>query len=344
MVIAILPMIDNVLCAGFIQTFQIIADTATLWIPGAGPAATAARATVEVVKTLANNDLGSEAFGNMITKTCGIEGDFKYWSIYDTLFDTLLAAPDSMGVSIGCVKKKGCKPSTPKSDPPADKPKALPDTVSQPQPPKTQNTPPLTDQAPPTTADKVPISTAEAILSTPSNSENLPKSTLDSLPSKSQDMTRSNAQTVSPSPENVLASTGQSLPSTSQNAPPTTAQSATTQSQDQPSTTMNSEEPSETDDDSATTTDETYETESDNDSTVSTISSTVSACQLAKRAKTPKNGKKIATLGNNEESQDCNNGVVTSHTTITSTPIGWYTSIYPMTCSKEYTQACYHYR
>lgn len=256
-VIEALPQIDNVLCAGFLQTFQVIADTATMIIPGAGQVATAARVAVNAAKTFAENDLGSEAFGNWIGNTCGLpEGDFKYFSI----FDTLIGAPDSMGTSVGCVKKgkKGCKPLEPRPDPKSD-----------------------------------------------------PK--LDEKPNPNKSVDKPNDKSVTKE---------QPQAPKSDEKPVDTAKSRTTKTNESLTTTLR-------------------QTVSRSESKSADISSTALACKLGKRASpSTREGK----LGEDETHDECNKKDTTVHITKTSSARGWYTKLVPMTCSKQYSQACYHYR
>ncbi|KAH6707938.1 hypothetical protein BKA61DRAFT_697760 [Leptodontidium sp. MPI-SDFR-AT-0119] len=84
----------------------------------------------------------------------------------------------------------------------------------------------------------------------------------------------------------------------------------------------------------------------------STISSsepveTHSACGLMNRAVTI-GGKQLplGKIGEDERSTECvkKGKDKTVHITKTKVPIGWYTSVLPQKCPREYSQACYHYR
>jgi len=74
-----------------------------------------------------------------------------------------------------------------------------------------------------------------------------------------------------------------------------------------------------------------------------------SACGLMKRAKPAKvNGVDLdeGKIGDDETSTECARAGhdKTIHVTKTKIPIGWFTSVLPQTCSRAYSQACYHYR
>jgi hypothetical protein len=72
-----------------------------------------------------------------------------------------------------------------------------------------------------------------------------------------------------------------------------------------------------------------------------TSSASASACKLGKRAGP---GVREGKLGEDERREEECNKQKTIHITKTDKAIGWYTKEIPMTCSKKYSQACYHYR
>ncbi|KAK7977144.1 hypothetical protein PG988_004634 [Apiospora saccharicola] len=262
-----LEMLGDILekvCEGLLETIKQVVDVGIMAIPG-GSAVKAVSWGVRAAKTLAENGKTAEdMFGNWVGPVCG-DASFKGFDIA-TAFQELSGAPDSMGTSIGCLNKKGCKKPPQKPDPPKapskpDKPPEKPTTNIPDKPPTNGDKPTATDNKPPATDDK------------PTATDKKPTTTT----------------TSSPAP-------------TTTNSPTTTTASST-------------------------------KTESDD------------ICEIQKRAP-PGNNMLVEKqlLGDAESSLDCMARPRTMHLTKTKQPIGSYHVTHPMTCSRKFAQACYHYR
>lgn len=104
-----LSRLDDVICAVMLSALMTIVEVGVNFIPGGGAVSRATRAVVEGAKTFEENVLDGESlFTGWIGPACGIP-EFEF-NLMDT-FEDLITAPDSMGESIGCMRrnKKNCK-------------------------------------------------------------------------------------------------------------------------------------------------------------------------------------------------------------------------------------------
>ena len=120
-VIQALEKLPNVLCAVALEATKLIVDIGTTFIPGVGQVKTATRMAIEAAKTIAENGLPAADFSTWVASTCKLE-DWDFDPV--DAFIPLTEMPDSLGESIGCLRKnkKECKKLDPKPDPkPTDK-------------------------------------------------------------------------------------------------------------------------------------------------------------------------------------------------------------------------------
>ncbi|KAK7921517.1 hypothetical protein PG985_009539 [Apiospora marii] len=145
------------ICEGLLETMKQVVDVGIMAIPG-GSAVKAVSWGVRAAKTLAENGKTAEdMFGNWVGPVCG-DASFKGFDI-GAAFQELSGAPDSMGTSVGCLNKKGCKKPPQKPDPPKapskpEKPPEKPNTNVPDKPPTNGDKPTATDKKPPATDDK----------------------------------------------------------------------------------------------------------------------------------------------------------------------------------------------
>ncbi|EFQ31009.1 hypothetical protein CGRA01v4_08551 [Colletotrichum graminicola] len=158
-IIESLAKLDNVICGVFLQAVVESINIGFALVPGAGQAATAARlatkAAVEGAKSFAENSMNpTDFFDGWIKKGCGID---KIELDYDGTFNSLVNAPDSVGTSTGCKRKKkgDCKKLDRKPDPTTKK-EDTPATTKKEDAPKTTKK----EGAPITTSNAGPTTTA----------------------------------------------------------------------------------------------------------------------------------------------------------------------------------------
>lgn len=115
-VIEALEKLPDVLYAVALESVKLIVDVGSNFIPGVAPAKTATRLAIEAVKTIAENGLPAEDFPSWIGKTCNLD-DWDFDPV--DAFIPLSNMPDSLGTSIGCLRKdkKKCKKLDLKPDP-----------------------------------------------------------------------------------------------------------------------------------------------------------------------------------------------------------------------------------
>jgi hypothetical protein len=110
-----LSQLDHIICAVMVSAFTTIAEVGLEFVPG-GQVSAAVRAAVLGAKLFTENGLDAALFfGDWVGDACGV----KDWS-FDlmSVFGPLADAPDSMGISVGCKKKKSaCKKMFSKTDP-----------------------------------------------------------------------------------------------------------------------------------------------------------------------------------------------------------------------------------
>ncbi|KAI0007293.1 hypothetical protein F4779DRAFT_619740 [Xylariaceae sp. FL0662B] len=146
-----LQMLDNIICVAMLSAFKTIVEIGIDFVPG-GAELNGAKSAVEGAKSFVENGLqAADFFDNWIGDACGVpDWNFDLWN-------SLVVAPDSFGVSIGCKKKNkaDCKkvpdPTTKKDNP---KPTKTPD-----KPTKTPAKPTETPDKPTKTPDKSSKST-----------------------------------------------------------------------------------------------------------------------------------------------------------------------------------------
>ncbi|KAF1972015.1 hypothetical protein BU23DRAFT_442552, partial [Bimuria novae-zelandiae CBS 107.79] len=113
-----LSHLDEIICGVFMTAMVSVVEIGIDLIPGGAEATAAARA-VQGVKSFTENALDvADSMGNWVGKACGIQD--PNWP--NSLFDMLLASPDSYGTSVGCKKKN--KSECKSVDPVPDKPKS----------------------------------------------------------------------------------------------------------------------------------------------------------------------------------------------------------------------------
>lgn len=125
-----LGKIDKVICAVWVETFKDILDVGINFIPG-GEVLTVAGRAVQGAKTFAENGLeAADFFDNWVGDACGVpDWNFDLWT-------ALLGGPDSLGTSVGCLRKNKskCKRQEPVPDPPrkshAEKPEPTAKTTA----------------------------------------------------------------------------------------------------------------------------------------------------------------------------------------------------------------------
>ncbi|KAF2867541.1 kinase-like domain-containing protein [Massariosphaeria phaeospora] len=151
-----LQVLDNLLCAIMLESFQFIVEEALNFVVPPARLLKATERFVEGAKSFAENTLPpQDFFDKWIGSTCGMpDWNFDVW-------DSLTGAPDMYGVSIGCKKKnKGdCK------DPPAaptKKPDDPPAPTKKPDDPPAPSTKADDPPAPSTKADDPPASSTKA--------------------------------------------------------------------------------------------------------------------------------------------------------------------------------------
>ncbi|KAG9521246.1 hypothetical protein KCU93_g7474, partial [Aureobasidium melanogenum] len=109
-----LEKIDNILCAIWVEAFKDILEVGINFIPG-GEVLTVAGRAVQGAKTFAENSLeAADFFDNWVGDACGVpDWNFDLWT-------ALLGGPDSLGTSVGCLRKNKskCKRQDPVPDPP----------------------------------------------------------------------------------------------------------------------------------------------------------------------------------------------------------------------------------
>lgn len=109
-----LEKIDNLLCAIWVEAFKDILEVGINFIPG-GEVLTVAGRAVQGAKTFAENGLeAADFFDNWVGDACGVpDWNFDLWT-------ALLGGPDSLGTSVGCLRKNKskCKRQDPVPDPP----------------------------------------------------------------------------------------------------------------------------------------------------------------------------------------------------------------------------------
>lgn len=125
-----LEKIDNIICAVWVETFKNILEVGINFIPG-GEVLTVAGRAVQGAKTFAENGLeAADFFDNWVGDACGVpDWNFDLWT-------ALLGGPDSLGTSVGCLRKNKskCKRQGPVPDPPkkshAEKPEPTTKTTA----------------------------------------------------------------------------------------------------------------------------------------------------------------------------------------------------------------------
>ncbi|KAG9520574.1 hypothetical protein KCV07_g4234, partial [Aureobasidium melanogenum] len=109
-----LEKIDNILCVIWVEAFKDILEVGINFIPG-GEVLTVAGRAVQGAKTFAENSLeAADFFDNWVGDACGVpDWNFDLWT-------ALLGGPDSLGTSVGCLRKNKskCKRQDPVPDPP----------------------------------------------------------------------------------------------------------------------------------------------------------------------------------------------------------------------------------
>jgi hypothetical protein len=109
-----LEKIDNVICAIWVEAFKDVLEVGINFIPG-GEVLTVAGRAVQGAKTFAENGLeAADFFDNWVGSACGLpEWNFDLWT-------ALLGGPDSLGTSVGCLRKNKskCKRQDPVPEPP----------------------------------------------------------------------------------------------------------------------------------------------------------------------------------------------------------------------------------
>jgi len=98
-----LEKIDNVICAIWVEAFKDVLEVGINFIPG-GEVLTVAGRAVEGAKTFAENGLeAADFFDNWVGSACGLpDWNFDLWT-------ALLGGPDSLGTSVGCLRKNKSK-------------------------------------------------------------------------------------------------------------------------------------------------------------------------------------------------------------------------------------------
>ena len=98
-----LERIDNLSCADWTKALEDIRGGGIDSIPGS-QLLTVVGLAVQGAKTFAENGLGTaEFFDNWVGSTCGVpDWSFELWI-------ALLVAPDSLGTSVGCLRKNKSK-------------------------------------------------------------------------------------------------------------------------------------------------------------------------------------------------------------------------------------------
>ncbi|KAI8184821.1 hypothetical protein K4K51_012229 [Colletotrichum sp. SAR 10_75] len=136
-----LAKLDEIICGVFVQAVVESINIGFALVPGAGQAAASARAAtkaaVEGAKSFAENSLNpTDFFDGWVKKSCGID---KIELDYDSTFNSLVNAPDSIGTSTGCKRKKkgDCKTLDSKPDPKTTKKDDAPKTTKREEPPTT---------------------------------------------------------------------------------------------------------------------------------------------------------------------------------------------------------------
>ncbi|KAI1074014.1 hypothetical protein F5B20DRAFT_565224, partial [Whalleya microplaca] len=100
-----LAQLDHILCAVMLSAFKTIIEVGIDFVPG-GAALNGAKAAVEGAKSFVENGLeAADFFGNWVGDACGVPN----WNF--DLWNALVVAPDTFGVSIGCKRKNksSCK-------------------------------------------------------------------------------------------------------------------------------------------------------------------------------------------------------------------------------------------
>lgn len=109
-----LEKIDNVICAIWVEAFKDVLEVGINFIPG-GEVLTVAGRAVQGAKTFAENGLeAADFFDNWVGSACGLpDWNFDLWT-------ALLGGPDSLGTSVGCLRKNKskCKRQDPVPEPP----------------------------------------------------------------------------------------------------------------------------------------------------------------------------------------------------------------------------------
>lgn len=111
-----LEKIDNIICAVWVEAFKDILEVGINFIPG-GEVLTVAGRAVQGAKTFAENGLeAADFFDNWVGDACGVPD----WNI--DLWTALLGGPDSLGTSVGCLRKNKskCKRQDLVPDPPTE--------------------------------------------------------------------------------------------------------------------------------------------------------------------------------------------------------------------------------
>ncbi|KAK2018109.1 hypothetical protein LZ32DRAFT_682309 [Colletotrichum eremochloae] len=185
-IIESLAKLDNVICAVFVQAIVESINIGFAFVPG-GQAAAAARlatkAAVEGAKSFAENALNpSDFFDGWVKKGCGLE---KIDLDYEGTFNSLINAPDSVGTSTGCKRKKkgDCKKLDRKPDPTTTKKEDTPKTTKKEDAPTTTKR----EDGPTTTnKDAGPTTTAGSDRGIPSSDkpQTTPSSTSSANPSE----------------------------------------------------------------------------------------------------------------------------------------------------------------
>ncbi|KAI8259046.1 hypothetical protein K4K58_002896 [Colletotrichum sp. SAR11_239] len=170
-----LAKLDEIICGVFVQAVVESINIGFALVPGAGQAAASARAAtkaaVEGAKSFAENSLNpTDFFDGWVKKSCGID---KIELDYDSTFNSLVNAPDSVGTSTGCKRKKkgDCKTLDSKPDPKTTKKDDAPKTTKKEEPPTTKDPGPTTTAGPDgglTTSDKPQATTTSTSSANPS--------------------------------------------------------------------------------------------------------------------------------------------------------------------------------
>ncbi|OTB16269.1 hypothetical protein K445DRAFT_21907 [Daldinia sp. EC12] len=101
-VIQALSQLDNVICAVVLSAVTTLVEEGLDALPG-GASITAAQKAVEGAKTFVENGLDAVSFfSDWIGKSCGVS-DFNF--NLDDIFQGLSEAPDSLGMSKGCLRQ-----------------------------------------------------------------------------------------------------------------------------------------------------------------------------------------------------------------------------------------------